>query len=214
MKKRSNARIFHSYARFFLDKAELSRTAERETFEAYLSAAIVFGRSVTLQIQKEYKHRAGFDDWYSVHQKWMDDDPVCQFFLRARNLILKQGPVGVKRIWDLSGSVIITSATLPAELRVIRGKPWYRWSLKEIWEDLRAELIRPFCKLRRRRKIARKHVQSDLDSSRHVTKAQGFYYFDAPAYETRPALELLGEYLDKLETIVDDAEWQFEVGST
>lgn len=40
-------------------------------FRHNLEAAIVFGRSVTFHIQKEFTRHAGFDKWYSEQQlRW------------------------------------------------------------------------------------------------------------------------------------------------
>ena len=67
MTEESIARRTLRKARFFAGQAEQSKTGQREAFETYLEAAIVFGRSVTYHIQKEFKHENGFDDWYANH---------------------------------------------------------------------------------------------------------------------------------------------------
>ena len=60
----STARATLDTARFFCDAA--GRAADDvEAFRRYLQAAIVFARSVTFHLQKEYSDSAGFkDSWW------------------------------------------------------------------------------------------------------------------------------------------------------
>lgn len=94
--KHSVARNTLGKARFFLNQAELCETSDREAFEAYLAAAIVFARSITFHIQKEYRHQPNFENWYSHHEAKMRDDPICKFFIEKRNLIVKEGIPSLK----------------------------------------------------------------------------------------------------------------------
>jgi len=210
MTEPSVARRTLAKARFFVDQAELVGIADREALEAHLEAAIVFGRTVTFHIQNEYCHRPGFKPWYSVLQTKMKEDSIFRFFLNTRNFILKEGPVGVGRVISFSGQVTVVPS-VSAEVRLIFGKPWYRRSLKILWEDLRAEVLRPIHKWRQRREIARRRARAQQQLGAKATD-DNFYFHDS-AWSARPALELLREYLTKLEAIVDEAEARFQGGS-
>lgn len=219
MTKDSTARGTLEAARFFLEKAELTGISDRKPFQWYLEAAISVGRNVTWHIKKEYSHQPGFQAWYSGHESMMAADPIFSFFRDTRNFIVKEGPVGVHRVVHLSG-VVTATGDVTVEVRVIRGKPWYRRSTKIIWEDLRASVLQPLHKWRRRRALAqrrrarakRKLAQAHADES--TSEAIDGFYFDEPEWKDRPALELLREYVDKLEAIVEDAEARFGDGSS
>lgn len=88
----------------------------------------------------------------------------------------------------------------------MRGTPWYRQSLSIIWEDVRGWMLRHFHKWQQDRQIARHHTQQ---RQRSGTQSFSRCYFDDPGWESRPALDLISEYLNKLETVVTDAEAQF-----
>jgi len=53
--------------------------------------AVVFGRMVTFVLQNLRGKAPGFDPWYEGQQKTMKADPVCRYFVEARNAIEKQG---------------------------------------------------------------------------------------------------------------------------
>jgi hypothetical protein len=113
----------------------------------------------------------------------MGNDPICKFFLDQRNFILKEGP--------------------------IQGTPWYRRRLSIIWEDVRGWILQHFHKWKQVRQIARRHARQQQESGTQSNKGSARYYFDNPEWESRPALDLINEYLNKLEAVVIDAEAQF-----
>jgi hypothetical protein len=129
-------------ARFFADQAQLSVSTNRSAFVNYLEAAIVFARSATFHVQKEYRHEIGFDTWYAEHQQVLKADPISTFFLNTRNFIFKEGPVTVRKVVNMSfQGTIALSGTV--SVKVIGSKPWYRRSPKIIWQDFRAPILQP-----------------------------------------------------------------------
>lgn len=108
MTKSSIARETLRKAQFFLTHAEKADISERFDCECFLEAAIVFGRSVTFHIRKEYCNREGFSSWYPSCQDMMNDDPVFQFLNTQRNYILKEGPAKTLRFIKVSFSLPIS----------------------------------------------------------------------------------------------------------
>lgn len=55
---------------------------------------ITYGRSVTFTLQNLRNAEPTFDEWYAPLQRKMADDPLMQFFNRARTKLLKEGELG------------------------------------------------------------------------------------------------------------------------
>lgn len=222
--KESTARKTLRKARFFVSQAELCGLRDQTEFESYLEAAIVFARSITIHIQKAYKHRSGFESWYSRCRSGLESDPLCKFFIDTRNFILKQGQVGVKGVLSITpmpatavGSVghptvIITSK----EARDTPSKVYHRLRIPSIYEKFLAGVKHFISKFCRCYKIAWNRVSAHNKAVSHAhieqsnTISSETFYFDDPLWRDRPALALLKKYLDKLEMIVKDAEAKFE----
>lgn len=83
-----------SRARFFLRRAEECSVDKRDEFEAYLEAAIVFGRTAIHRLQTEYKKHPGWKQWFES----LRSDPSVNFFREQRDFILKEGPPQVGQI--------------------------------------------------------------------------------------------------------------------
>lgn len=118
----SNARNTLDRARFFLAEAEAARLKDRNRLESMIEAAIVFGRSITFHLQKEFAHVVDFADWYAEQQRTMRDDPLCAFILAQRNVILKQGPIPIRKTISVSMTEAIAVSS-SVSVRVIRGTP-------------------------------------------------------------------------------------------
>lgn len=88
-----------SRARFFLDLAKRCSVEERDEFEAYLEASIIFGRTAIHRLQSEYEHHSNWKPWCDR----LRSDPAVQFFRNERNWILKQGPPKVGQIIGVGG---------------------------------------------------------------------------------------------------------------
>jgi len=194
-------------ARFFVDQAEKCDTSHREEFEHFVYAAIVFARSITNYIQKEYKHSAGFDVWYSQKREEMRSDPLLKFFYKARTSILKKRLLGIGRSVILKIQSVF-SRTLVGEVdfKVTRHKLWYRRKPKILWEDIQATIIGPIRKWYRKRRSEQKRPQVQEEP---VIESIDYFFFDDPAWKDKPAVDLLRECLDKLEIIVDEADKRF-----
>jgi hypothetical protein len=88
-------------ARFFVQQARSCRIsddniASREAFEAYLEAAISFGRSAIQRLQAWADRRMkGDPSWKTKWKKWwgpLEQCPAIQFFRQERNRILHEAP--------------------------------------------------------------------------------------------------------------------------
>lgn len=163
MIKQGLARFKLEQAHFFKTRAlESISLQHREAFLNFFEAAIVFARSVTLFLQKEYRHTSDFNSWYSIKQELIREDPICKFFLNKRNYLLKEGSAGVYRLVPLTAKAKIGFSGF-AELSVIRGQPWHRRSLKILWEDLRTTITKPIrrwlwqCKIKLKKLQLQKH---------------------------------------------------------
>jgi hypothetical protein len=63
-------------------------------FKFHLSAFLSAARSITLVMQKEYAHAAGFESWYERQQEEMRKDGLLTFFnnLRVTSIYIKTSP--------------------------------------------------------------------------------------------------------------------------
>jgi hypothetical protein len=201
----SNARETLDKARFFLTEAENAGLDDRKRLERMIEAAIVFGRSVTFHLQKEFAHVDGFSNWYVEQQRKMREDPLCVFFLEKRNFILKEGPVPIgKTITVTMTEAIAVSSSFSA--RVLRGKPWYRRHPRILVQDLLRPMREAWSDLKVRQ-TRRRRRQAFVDAAQ--SQAQEYLHFDDPDWKARPALDVLDEYLEKLKPVVDEAEEKF-----
>ena len=90
---------------------------------------------------------------------------------------------------------------------IIRALPWYQRTPKILWADVKHAVMRIVTKWRRQRE--RQHVQKPVrEQSVRVTQT---WKFDDPDWDDRPALDLIREYLDKLQPIVVEAEERFGI---
>ena len=87
-----------SRARFFLEQAEKCSVTERDAFESYLEAAIIFGRTAIHRLKHEHEKHPEWKPWWN----WLLTNPAAEFFRHERNSILKEGPPKVGQIitWD------------------------------------------------------------------------------------------------------------------
>jgi hypothetical protein len=207
------ARITLDDARYFAGQArEAERAGDTLQIRRYVTAAIVFGRSVTFHLQKEGggDKNTRFWQWYEPVQGPLKADPLSRFFVEERNHVLKEGRLGGGRRLALSGLDIGGSSDIAVGLTVKRGRPWYRRRLKVLWEDFAP---RPKRWLRgtgrRHRPLPRPKIAPPPVPT--VGDVDRFFFHDA-AWSDRPAIDLLDEYLDRLEEIVGEAERLFGGG--
>lgn len=193
-------------SRFFVKAARAAEPAERESFEHYVYAAIVFGRAVTNHLQKEYKHCPGFDDWYEEQQSEMQKAPLLRFFYAERTFILKRRPTPIQKTIQVAvGTALEFDEAL--SVKVIRAKPWYLRRPAIMWNDLSRAIIQAVNRWKAERERERKRRRLASDSPAGHTKE--FLHFDGPAWKGQPAVDLLDGYLDSLARIVAEAEEKF-----
>ena len=73
-------------ARFFLEQAEKCKITERDEFECYLEAAIVFGRTAYHRLKTKHEKHSTWSAWNAS----MKNDSTFNFFRTQRNFILKE----------------------------------------------------------------------------------------------------------------------------
>ncbi len=196
-------------ASFFVDQAQAIGLTDRAAFQHFLEAAIVFGRSVTLHLQKEYAHTAGFAGWYAPWQQRLKEYALAGFFLEQRNYVLKEGPLKIGKHVDLHLHATIR-LTASVNVKVIRGSPWYRRSMKTLWQDA-SHPVRNWLFQRRQRRENERQSPPLPDAPPQSTIVETLRCAGAP-WNERPALQLLREYLGVLAELVDEAEATFGPG--
>ena len=83
-----------SRTRFFLQMAELCSANDREDFEAYLEAAIIFARTAILRLEFELSKHPDWIDWWSS----LLSDETTELFRVARNWIVHQAPPKISQV--------------------------------------------------------------------------------------------------------------------
>lgn len=205
----STARRTLHKARFFLARATETGIGDRDAFVTYLEAAIVFARSVAHHLGREFTGRNR--TWCKARFARLDQHPLFAFLRDVRNFILKKGPLGVRRVVSVAMSVpMILSESF--DVRVIRGKPWYKRNPRTPWEDFSRDAIRPLRRYleqrRERRRIAA--IRRRAEQTTDTTTTDNLYFAtDDPAWTDRPALDIVRDYLDMLEAVVEEFEAHF-----
>ena len=77
-----------SRARQFLNMAKKCTVSQRDEYEAFLEAAIVFGRTALNRLHPLFKSKPGWRDWFD--EQW--EDTSVKFFKAERDYLLKEGP--------------------------------------------------------------------------------------------------------------------------
>lgn len=190
-------------ARFFLRQAAVCGTEDVEGAEHNLNAAIVFGRSVTFHLQSQYGNRPDFDYWYAWNENFMRGDPLLSFFVLARNVILKEGPMPtpvVKKTQNVVGLLPVGFILLPPR----RVGPWYRQGIKALLAEAWGAISLPFARLQLWWGLRREARRAQRRLPQSVTTRE--LYFVGSQYGNRRTLDLVREYLDRLEGVVKAAE--------
>jgi hypothetical protein len=193
-------------ARFFLDCADDVGTNERVSFCNFLEAAIVFARSVTFHLQKEFANQPEFANWYAEHQKSLAQNRLARFLLEQRNYVLKEGPIATHRVIQMTVTASV-HASCSVTITVIRGAPWYRRSLRILWEDATYPLRERLHRFREKRRQAR--AQKLMEQNRPPDTTRDDIYFSHDEWKYEPAIELVRRFLSELEVIVQQAEQKF-----
>jgi hypothetical protein len=90
-------------SRFFLNQLKSCGVTSAE-FCFYFSATVAAIRSVTFAMQKEYRHKSGFDEQYALLQENLKADAFAASLVQSRNISQKIGslvPITVYRVTNL-----------------------------------------------------------------------------------------------------------------
>ena len=107
--------------RYYLQLAEAAGLSDRLVFLRHLETAIIYARSITFHLQKEYARVQGFGAWWAQQQQQLDKDRRAKFFLDSRNQILKVGSLRIRQnttfipgtgvVMTTSGGMQLTTST-------------------------------------------------------------------------------------------------------
>jgi hypothetical protein len=217
----SLARSGLAKARQFLkqtsDQQDAYGRGDSVPFVANLEASIVWGRTVTLLLQKEFNSRPDWLEWYEPQRQRMAASALHRFMLDARNFVLKEGPLELSRTLTVSvESALLVILSERAEVKIIRGQPWYKRSPKILWEDAREAVVRPFRRWKSRREERRRIEakrraiqQAEADRASRTPPPHAVVHFAHEPFRDRAAVDVVGEYLDDMERLVAEAETRF-----
>lgn len=203
MNEGSEARDTLRAAEFFLQRAEEVGFDDREVLRRYMAAAIVFGRSVTFHLQKEFAHADGFAQWYETEQQNMRADEVCRFFVEARNLTIKEGLLPVNQATDVTINVPVAMSVAVA-MKVKRASPIWRRRPRIIWQDV----LRVIAEASRKAKALFGPSQSRPTGAGSIKTVQR-PFFDYPDRRGDSAFVVVRQYLTTLDDVVRRAEEKF-----
>ena len=205
MSDKCGARTKLEQAQYFISQARKANPDQRDFLVNNFEAAVVFARSITLCLQKDFHDCPGFIDWYSKKQESMRQNPLSSLFVERRNYVLKEGSAGIRKNINVEICATIGMSAF-ATCKVTRARPWYRRSPKIIWEDIRASIEEPVREWNWKRKMRRNAKRKKQPSAAKVTEG---FYFDDPVWNNRDIFDLFNEYLGQLELIVAEAERMF-----
>jgi hypothetical protein len=206
-------------ARYFADTAKSCTPASRFEFEANISAAIVFGRSVFDHLGKQYARRDNFQSWYDGRYQTMQNDPMSGPFLERRNFIIHQHPTNLRQVTKIEsvGHLFISGSAV--DVKVIRGGPWHRrW-----YRTLVDKVTNKWRRWKQRRKAQDDTPPREVSTSKVDTQ---LFFDDLPItggqnprpatslstqFKQTPAFDVVAIWLEKLEIIIKDAENQWGV---
>src|SRR5215813_10550286 len=104
----SQSRDAISRARFFVQKAESCSVRQQEECEAYLEAAIIFGRTVLHRLKSEHDKHPKWDGWWNG----LLSNASVSFFRVERDWFLKEGPPMIWQVIRLGDSSDLVAADL------------------------------------------------------------------------------------------------------
>lgn len=207
----SKARATLRKASYFMDQANKAGLDARENFVTNLEAAIVFGRSVIDHLRQEYEttHGQAFKQWSAAQIQVMNNDPVIVFFQGTigkgrsgglRNFIIHEGPVETRK-----NIVATISISIPMSVSVsYEGSYASRQEARIAYHTFRKKIANTVKAVKR--SLLQTRQVTSVAPSGHVLEQ---LYFRDPNLGQRPAIDLVRDYLQKLTTVVDDAEKLF-----
>jgi len=201
---------------FFLTLAEQAGIDNRDAFVYCFEAAIVFGRSVPHHLRKQYTRRDRA--WCRTQLDTVEGEPLSKFFITARNFILHEAELGLRRSFEVQlepGRLILSGRAM---VTIIRGRPRYKRHPRTLWEDSVRAVLRPWREWREERQEKRRIADLKREAQRQeqtspVTRVRLYFASDGPAaVKGRVAVDLVYEYLRRLEKEIDTFEERFGEG--
>lgn len=104
-----------SRARFFLEQAKQCQGNQRDEFEAYLEASIVFSRAALHRLKSAYEKHPDWNQWWDS----LLSNPSVNFFRNERDWILKNAPPKIGQVIRVGGP----KASYASELYYYEDKP-------------------------------------------------------------------------------------------
>jgi hypothetical protein len=187
-------------AHFFIERARDFEARDRIQFRYHFETAIVWARSVTFVLQKQYSKVPGFTDWYVVEQGVLNSNPLAQFFKGKRNIVLKEKGVHLRKMVQAEMTAHVTIHAT-ATIEVIRGS--WRSKIRYFHQDVLADLMQRIRRIERR--FSRKRPKQ---FPRRTLTTEHMCFVESP-WDLEPALDLLDKYLELLQLLVNDAVTQF-----
>jgi hypothetical protein len=204
----SETRAVLEKARYFLAQAEATEPAAHNSgdempFAANIEAAVVFGRSVTFHLQKEFSDRNNFANWYAQVQARLRANAQFHYLVSARNFILKEGPTPIRRAVQTTLSFAI-GVFATTKTTVAPEQSWYQRSTRMLYDRIRVTLLEPVRRWKLKRRVMRENKAAQVQQT-----VRFCFYFVDPAVAQVPAVQVVRDYLDELGMIVAEAETLF-----
>ncbi len=191
-------------ARYFINQAK-SDPDDINKIKMNLEVAIIYCRSVTFHLQSQFAHTQGFAEWYEAKQFELRSSRLSKFLLEQRNIALKRGPLLMHRVVNVAVTVSISVAT-HVEVEVTRGAPWYKRSLKILFEDAFFPFRNKMVSIGR---ILSSLIERKINKHDSVAVTDDLLYFSDNEWRNVPAVELVETQLNTLEELVKEAQQLF-----
>jgi hypothetical protein len=111
-----------------------------------------------------------------------------------------------------AGEIVVLGGRLT--MKVTRAAPWYKRPPRILWEDSKRAVLSPWRKWREARREKRRiEAQRREAQASRVTpaapKVQFYFASENPVARDKPAVELVYEYLRRIETEIETFERRF-----
>ena len=202
-------------ARFFLGHVRLAERAEPfdpAAVEAYLAAAIVFGKATQDWMADKYggKTRTARKAWLKGTSLW--GDPLCELFAQIRDILVHEDgsvePNARTSVTVYASAGLAVGSGGIATVRITPTNPplWQRVKLR--WKR-RRDLANARRRRRKqdeevRRIIAKHRAEAEIYARAYPAKrtTRAHFTHSDPLVTERPAVDVVRDYLDRLERVL------------
>lgn len=210
---RNTGRANLEKARFFaahVEDIQQEDAPDLEQAEAYLDAAIVFGKATQDWLEVQY----GLP-WLKKSRLWKD--PICEFFAKMRNVVIHEDG-SVETIPRTHASVHISPAAIlvSGNIVVMQSTRTNRPLLFRLWtklrhrfEKVRARRLQRKLDRARHQRLAQLREEAKAQAESHIEAGQytRFHFVhDDPLIAAPSALRVVNDYLDLLESVLMEAQ--------